>query len=119
PRRAQAALRAPRPAGVAVYGPVRALGAREPRLPHASAHLCGTGPDRARLPLLRRRTAGTARAAAARVPARPHVDEHRDRVGVAGDDADALPGDAAARARLRAAARGNSRPARGGAAAAA
>ena len=56
-----------------------------------------------------------ARAAAGRVPARPHDDEHRGRVGAAGDHRDALAGDAAARARLGAAARGDARPARRGA----
>ena len=89
------------------------------RAADASAHVRGARADRARLPLLRRRAARTARAAAAGVPARPHIDEQRGRVGAAGDDRDALAGHAAARARLGAAARGDARAPRRGAAPAA
>ncbi len=55
----------------------------------------------------------------AAVPARPAGRARRGRGGAAGDDRDALAGDAAARARLGAAARGGDRPPRRGAAAAA
>ena len=58
--RLEDARRALRPARLAVDGPRRAGGAREPRAAHASAHVRGTRADRARLPLLRRRAARAA-----------------------------------------------------------
>src|SRR5439155_1446236 len=74
--------------------------------------------DRGPLSLLRGRGARPDGAAAGGVPARPAHDADRGRVRAAGHHGDALAGDAAARARVRAAARGHDdRPRRGPAAA--
>ena len=97
-----------RPARLAVDRARRARRARVARPAHASAHVGRARPDRARLPLLRRRAARTGSTRSRRTfPLDLHTDAHRGRVGAAGDDRDALAGDAAARARLGAAARGD------------
>ena len=83
-------------------------------------HLGRARADRGRLPRLRRRAARAA-GAEARPSSRSSSATHArgGRGGAAGDDRDAVPGDAAARARLGAAARGGDGPARRRAAAAA
>ena len=79
----------------------------------------GRVPTESRLPALRRRAPGPARAAAGAVPARPDADAQRGGGRAPVDDRDARAGHAAARARLGAAARDGERSARRGARAAA
>ena len=79
------------------------------RAAHASAHVGRPRADRRGYRYYADGcSSGSSRAGV--VPARPVTSAQRGRVGAAGDDRDACAGDAAARARLRAAARGGDRP---------
>ena len=109
---------AERSLGLPVDGPCRPRGARAARPADASAHVGRARADGGRLPGLRRPPPRAPRHATRGLLAGPGRRTRRGRGRAPGDDRDALPGDAAARARLGAPAGGGDDQARRGAPAA-